>query len=98
MRVAAGALEQVPGLPLDPGRFDARALHAPDLAAEIEDLRDEQPRRRLLCQRRTRENPELALARAAIDPLLVLARDIGGQAGEEGQVDGLIKRGSRYQG
>src|SRR5690606_36673633 len=76
MRVMPTAPDQVRGLLLDPERLDARALHRIDLA-DIDDLPGQQPLRRRLGQRRTREDRELALARATVLVALILARNLG---------------------
>ena len=91
VRVAATGAQQVRGLLLDPQRLDARIRHAPHAPAHVEDLRGEQPVRRCLRQRRTGKHLELALARALVDALLVLAADLGGQAGEQAAMDGFVQ-------
>jgi hypothetical protein len=89
VRVAATHAQQMRRLLLDPQRLDPRIRHAPHAPADVEDLRGEDPVRRRLGQSRAGEYVELALARALVDALLVLAADLGGQAGQQGAMDCL---------
>src|SRR6185312_4236701 len=89
VRVAATRAQQVRGLLLDPQRLDARIRHAPHAPADVEDLRGEDPVRRHLRQCRTGKYLELAFARALVNALLVLAADLGGQAGQQAAMDRL---------
>src|SRR6185312_14344914 len=82
----------------DPARLDARAVHRVDAAAQVDDLRGQQPLRRGLRQRRSGKDPEAPLAGATVIATLFLARDVGGKAGEEGEVEGFVKLGTRRPG
>src|SRR5581483_1308878 len=95
MRIVPGLANQMRGLPFDPARLDTRAVHRVDASAQVHDLRGQQPLRRALRQCRTRKNPKAPLARASIIAPLVLARDVGGKAGEEREMDVFVELGSR---
>src|SRR6185312_13974249 len=85
-------------LPFYPARLHARAMHRVYTTVQVHDLRGEQPLRPGLRQRRTGKDAEPAFARAAVIAALVLARDIGGQAGEQGEMDGFVKFWTRDPG
>ncbi len=91
VRLTAVCTQQVRSLLLNPQWFDACIHHAPHASAYIEDLRREDPGWWRLGQRRAGKYMELALSRAEVDAFLILASDLGRQAGEQTAVHRFVQ-------